>query len=286
MTAESGGRSASREQWADAVAAARSSRSSRPPDNVRGERTGGVNARCRCLRCERMEGLLPCDAVRGSRFFAWKRASAVAVAAVNRPSTAFGSRPNGISLNSSEETSQPTAPTPSSRWPSSGRPSVPSATRVAGSSRPGPRMPTGAGSLESPRRERPVDPVDGCRVLAVRAQRHLEGGDAGVPAAAPAVSAVPPRRRVVTANSGQPVSRRRSHKSLNCRTYMRGTATTGVESERLSASRAAAAAEGSPGWTRTNNPSVNSRMLCQLSYRGRKRPEVYPGRAVLSRERA
>ena len=25
---------------------------------------------------------------------------------------------------------------------------------------------------------------------------------------------------------------------------------------------------GSPGWTRTNNPPVNSRMLCQLSYRG------------------
>ena len=25
----------------------------------------------------------------------------------------------------------------------------------------------------------------------------------------------------------------------------------------------------SPGWTRTNNPSVNSRMLCQLSYRGK-----------------
>jgi hypothetical protein len=24
----------------------------------------------------------------------------------------------------------------------------------------------------------------------------------------------------------------------------------------------------SPGWTRTSNPSVNSRMLCQLSYRG------------------
>jgi hypothetical protein len=24
----------------------------------------------------------------------------------------------------------------------------------------------------------------------------------------------------------------------------------------------------SPGWTRTNNPSVNSRMLCQLSYEG------------------
>ena len=26
--------------------------------------------------------------------------------------------------------------------------------------------------------------------------------------------------------------------------------------------------DSSPGWTRTNNPSVNSRMLCQLSYRG------------------
>ncbi len=24
----------------------------------------------------------------------------------------------------------------------------------------------------------------------------------------------------------------------------------------------------SPGWTRTSNPSVNSRMLCQLSYEG------------------
>jgi hypothetical protein len=24
----------------------------------------------------------------------------------------------------------------------------------------------------------------------------------------------------------------------------------------------------SPGWTRTNNPPVNSQMLCQLSYRG------------------
>src|ERR687893_2971158 len=26
---------------------------------------------------------------------------------------------------------------------------------------------------------------------------------------------------------------------------------------------------GSPGWTRTSNPSINSRMLCQLSYRGK-----------------
>jgi hypothetical protein len=27
--------------------------------------------------------------------------------------------------------------------------------------------------------------------------------------------------------------------------------------------------ENSPAWTRTKNPSVNSRMLCQLSYRGK-----------------
>jgi hypothetical protein len=32
--------------------------------------------------------------------------------------------------------------------------------------------------------------------------------------------------------------------------------------------------KSSPGWTRTNNPSVNSRMLCQLSYRGRQRALV------------
>ena len=25
---------------------------------------------------------------------------------------------------------------------------------------------------------------------------------------------------------------------------------------------------GSPDWTRTNNPAINSRMLCQLSYGG------------------
>ena len=34
----------------------------------------------------------------------------------------------------------------------------------------------------------------------------------------------------------------------------------------------------SPGWTRTNNPPVNSRMLCQLSYRGpavKRRRSVY-----------
>ena len=29
---------------------------------------------------------------------------------------------------------------------------------------------------------------------------------------------------------------------------------------------------GSPGWTRTNNPPINSRMLCQLSYRGSLEP--------------
>ena len=32
----------------------------------------------------------------------------------------------------------------------------------------------------------------------------------------------------------------------------------------------------SPGWTRTNNPSVNSRMLCQLSYRGRLAARIAP----------
>src|SRR6266705_2474121 len=31
--------------------------------------------------------------------------------------------------------------------------------------------------------------------------------------------------------------------------------------------------QSSPGWTRTNNPPVNSRMLCQLSYRGRQPPD-------------
>src|SRR5712691_5875561 len=31
---------------------------------------------------------------------------------------------------------------------------------------------------------------------------------------------------------------------------------------------ARAVLRSSPGWTRTNNPPVNSRMLCQLSYRG------------------
>ena len=36
----------------------------------------------------------------------------------------------------------------------------------------------------------------------------------------------------------------------------------------------------SPGWTRTNNPPVNSRMLCQLSYRGRQR-----GRSVAVQNR-
>ncbi len=37
---------------------------------------------------------------------------------------------------------------------------------------------------------------------------------------------------------------------------------------RLGAVIAKARVQSSPGWTRTNNPSVNSRMLCQLSYRG------------------
>src|SRR5215211_8109433 len=39
-----------------------------------------------------------------------------------------------------------------------------------------------------------------------------------------------------------------------------------------------AASSSSPGRTRTYNPSVNSRMLCRLSYRGRLRMRLYgPG---------
>src|SRR3712207_9477483 len=41
---------------------------------------------------------------------------------------------------------------------------------------------------------------------------------------------------------------------------------------------APAASSSSPGRTRTHNPSVNSRMLCRLSYRGRLRVRLYgPG---------
>ena len=39
--------------------------------------------------------------------------------------------------------------------------------------------------------------------------------------------------------------------------------------------------QSSPGWTRTNNPSVNSRMLCQLSYRGSR-----GGIVTVARQRA
>src|ERR671916_39053 len=38
---------------------------------------------------------------------------------------------------------------------------------------------------------------------------------------------------------------------------------------------ASAAPSSSPGRTRTYNPSVNSRMLCRLSYRGRLRMGLY-----------
>src|SRR5215210_6684416 len=38
---------------------------------------------------------------------------------------------------------------------------------------------------------------------------------------------------------------------------------------------ALAASPSSPGRTRTYNPSVNSRMLCRLSYRGRLRVRLY-----------
>ena len=44
-------------------------------------------------------------------------------------------------------------------------------------------------------------------------------------------------------------------------------------------------AKSSPGWTRTNNISVNSRTLCQLSYRGslERRHCSHRGRSTLSR---
>ena len=37
---------------------------------------------------------------------------------------------------------------------------------------------------------------------------------------------------------------------------------------------------GSSGWTRTNNPAVNSRTLCQLSYRGLTGPGLYMDRTA------
>src|SRR4051812_32805055 len=44
-------------------------------------------------------------------------------------------------------------------------------------------------------------------------------------------------------------------------------------------------APSSPGWTRTNNPSVNSRMLCLLSYRGKSVGRVYDFGGGASRSR-
>jgi predicted NodU family carbamoyl transferase len=44
------------------------------------------------------------------------------------------------------------------------------------------------------------------------------------------------------------------------------------EARRLKSPAYAGLSSSSPGWTRTNNPPVNSRMLCQLSYRGTAAP--------------
>jgi hypothetical protein len=41
----------------------------------------------------------------------------------------------------------------------------------------------------------------------------------------------------------------------------------------------------SPGWTRTNNPPINSRMLCQLSYRG-SRPQTLATRRRVAKSGA
>jgi hypothetical protein len=45
----------------------------------------------------------------------------------------------------------------------------------------------------------------------------------------------------------------------------------GRPGERCFSGTRIAASSSSPGWTRTNNPPVNSRMLCQLSYWGKQR---------------
>src|SRR5690606_7094410 len=46
---------------------------------------------------------------------------------------------------------------------------------------------------------------------------------------------------------------------------------------------AGAFSQRSPGWTRTNNLPVNSRLLCQLSYRGRAPPSRWQRGETLSR---
>ena len=116
------------------------------------------------------------------RFFAWNRASAAAVAAVNRPSTAFGSRPYGISLNSSEETSQPTAPTRELALPEQRASERPERRPRLRLDAPGDRDSLDALQVgQARRRERPLDAVDRRGIEPVRLQRDLEGGDAGAP---------------------------------------------------------------------------------------------------------
>ena len=64
----------------------------------------------------------------------------------------------------------------------------------------------------------------------------------------------------------------RSSSRSNCSSTAVKTATLGMTSvtKRGRDAKAGTYFQGlsSPGWTRTNNPPVNSRMLCQLSYRG------------------
>ena len=40
---------------------------------------------------------------------------------------------------------------------------------------------------------------------------------------------------------------------------------------------------GSPSWTRTNDPAVNSRMLYRLSYRGIKFGDVLPSQVIITK---
>ena len=54
-----------------------------------------------------------------------------------------------------------------------------------------------------------------------------------------------------------------------------------LQKEPLAVQRDEGPMAGSPGRTRTSNPPVNSRLLCQLSYRG-SRPNVTPSTVYLS----
>ena len=84
---------------------------------------------------------------------------------------------------------------------------------------------------------------------------------------------LPPRIDVVARCPGtatRPLRRRQPDPPTSLRTISQSRATTSALSARTESPPPQPRPDtvSSPGWTRTNNPSVNSRMLCQLSYRG------------------